>query len=147
MCAQQGVRVAARHWAIEMRLRTSLAALAIVFAGPAFAADPIIGTFKKQPGDDGNFGHVEMYDCDGEICGVIRKAFDASGTEIDSENTGKRMIWGMEPKGDGRYSGGNIWAPDRDKVYKSKMELSGPMLSGSGCVLIVCRAQTWTRVK
>ena len=98
--------------------------------------------FKTQPGDDGNFGHVETYDCDGAICGVIRKAFDASGAEIDSENIGKRMIWGMEAKGDGEYSSSKIWAPDRDKVYKSKMELSGQTLSVSGCVLIICRAQT-----
>ncbi len=130
-----------------MKLCATLAVLAVVFVGPAFAADPIIGMFKTQPGDDGNFGHVEIYDCDGAICGVIRKAFDASGAEIDSENIGKRMIWGMEAKGSGKYSGGKIWAPDRDKVYRSKIELSGSALSVSGCVLIICREQTWTKLK
>ena len=130
-----------------MIFRASLAALAVVFAGPAFAADPVIGTFKTQPDDNGNFGHVEIYECDGAICGVIRKAFDPSGAPVESENIGKRMIWAMEPNGDGRYSGGKIWAPDRDKVYKSKMELSGSTLFVSGCVLVVCRKQTWTRVK
>ena len=38
------------------------------------------------------------------------------------------------------------WAPDRDKVYSSKMELSGSILEVSGCVFGICRAQTWTRV-
>ena len=130
-----------------MKLRASLAALAIVVAGPALAADPIIGTFKTQPDDNGNYGHVEIYDCDGAICGVIRKAYGPSGAAVDSENIGKRMIWDMQAKADGRYSGGKIWAPDRDKVYRSKMELSGATLSVSGCFLIVCRSQTWTRVK
>ncbi|MGI9394461.1 MAG: DUF2147 domain-containing protein [Boseongicola sp.] len=130
-----------------MKLRAILAALAVVVAGPAFAADPILGTFKTQPGDDGNFGHVQIYECDGAICGVIRRAFDASGAEIESENIGKRIIWDMQAKGGGKYSDGKIWAPDRDKVYKSKMELSGTTLNVSGCILIVCRAQTWTRVQ
>ncbi len=129
-----------------MKLRATLAAFAIVLAGPAFAADPIIGMFKTQPGGDGNFGHVEIYDCDGAICGVIRKAFDSAGAEIDSDNIGKRMIWDMQPKGEGKYASGKIWAPDRDKVYRSKMELSGTTLSVSGCVLIICRKQTWARV-
>ncbi|MGI9390875.1 MAG: DUF2147 domain-containing protein [Boseongicola sp.] len=130
-----------------MKLRAILAALVVVAAAPAFAADPIVGTFKTQPGDDGNYGHVQIFECDSAICGVIRRAFDVSGTEIESENIGKRMIWDMQAKGGGKYSGGKIWAPDRDKVYNSKMELSGTMLSVSGCVLIVCRAQTWTRVE
>ena len=66
---------------------------------------------------------------------------------LESENIGKRMIWGMQANGDGSYSGGKIWAPDRDKVYSSKMSLSGNALEVSGCVLVVCRAQSWTRVQ
>ena len=130
-----------------MKLRAALAVIAVAHAGPAFAADPVVGMFKTQPDDNGNFGHVQIYECDNAICGVIRKAFDASGTPVESENIGKRMIWDMQSQGDGTYSGGKIWAPDRNKTYKSKMELSGSTLSVSGCVLIVCRAQTWTRVK
>jgi uncharacterized protein (DUF2147 family) len=144
---QQRVKVAAKNWGDQMKLGALLAALAIFVAGPVFAADPIIGTYKTQHDDNGNFGHVEIYDCDGAICGVIRKAFDPSGAEVDSDNIGKRMIWDMQAKSDGRYSGGKIWAPDRDKVYKSKMELSGQTQSVSGCVLIICRAQTWTKLK
>jgi uncharacterized protein (DUF2147 family) len=124
---------------------------AAMFAGliatPAFAADPVTGTFKTQPGDEGSFAHVEIYECDANICGVIRKTFDASGAETASEHLGKRMIWDMIAKGDGTYSGGRIWAPDRDKVYKSKMQLSGDTLSVSGCVAVICRSQTWNRVK
>lgn len=123
------------------------AALAVMVAGPAFAADPVLGTYKTQPGDNGNYGHVQIYDCDGAICGVIRKAFDASGAEIPSENIGKRMIWDMQAEGDGAYGKGKIWAPDRDKTYRSKMELSGTALTVSGCVLGICRAQNWTKLQ
>ena len=126
--------------------RLTLAALAIMIATPSFA-DPVLGLYKTQPGDDGNFGHVELYKCDDAICGVIRKAFDASGSEIPSDNIGRRMIWDMQAQGDGAYGKGKIWAPDRDKTYSSKMSLSGSALKVSGCVLGLCRAQNWTKIK
>ena len=128
-----------------MKLKATLAAALIMLAGTA-SADPVLGTYKTQPDDNGNFGHVELYQCDASICGVIRKAFNGAGQEIPSDNIGKRMIWDMAADGGGNYSGGKIWAPDRDKVYNSKMELSGNALSVSGCVLVVCRSQAWTKV-
>ena len=126
--------------------RLTLAALALLISTPALA-DPVLGTFKTQPGDNGNYGHVELYQCEAAICGVIRKAFDASGKEIPSDNIGRRMIWDMQAQGDGSYGKGKIWAPDRDKTYSSKMKLSGNALKVSGCVIGICRAQNWTRVK
>jgi uncharacterized protein (DUF2147 family) len=123
------------------------AAFACAIATPALAADPVFGTYKTQPGDTGRFAHVELYDCDGNICGVIRKAFDETGSEVASDTVGKRMLWDMAAKGDGSYAGGKIWAPDRDKVYNSKMSLSGGTLSVSGCVAIICRSQSWSRVQ
>jgi uncharacterized protein (DUF2147 family) len=126
--------------------RLTLAALSLMMTTPAFA-DPVLGLYKTQPGDNGNFGHVELYQCENAICGVIRKAFDGSGTEIPSDNIGRRMIWDMQAQGDGSYGKGKIWAPDRDKTYSSKMQLSGSSLKVSGCVLGICRAQNWTRVK
>lgn len=124
-----------------------IAALAALVASPAAADDPVLGLFKTQPGDTGRFAHVEIYQCDANICGVIRNAFDETGAEIASDTVGKRMIWDMSANGDGSYSGGRIWAPDRDKVYKSKMQLSGDTLSVSGCVAVICRSQTWSRVR
>ena len=111
-----------------MRLRATLVVIAILIAVPAFAQDAVLGTYKIQPGDEGNFGHVEICACETNVCAVIRKAFDGSGAEIESANIGKQMIWDMEADGGGAYSGGKIWAQHRDKVYSSKMELSGPIL-------------------
>ena len=123
----------------------ALAAFAAALAGPV-AADPVLGTYRTQPGDTGRFAHVQIYQCDADICGVIRKTFDADGKEIASDTVGKRMIWGMRSEGGGKYAKGKIWAPDRDKTYSSRMELNGSQLKVSGCVLGICRAQTWTRV-
>ncbi|NRA98543.1 MAG: DUF2147 domain-containing protein [Rhodobacteraceae bacterium] len=110
-------------------------------------ADPVHGVWKTQPGDDGAYGHVEMSDCGGKTCGVLIAGFDASGTQADSPNIGKRMVWDMQARSNGTYAGGKIWAPDRDKTYNSRMELSGNSLKVEGCVLVVCRGQTWTRVQ
>lgn len=130
-------------------MRTKLLAIlgAALIAGPALAADPVVGMYKTQPGDDGHFGHVEVYECGAAICGVIRKAFNSTGKEIPSDNIGKRMIWDMQVQGNGAYGKGKIWAPDRDKTYSSKMRLSGSTLKVSGCVIGICRSQTWTKIK
>ncbi len=121
--------------------------VAAFLAGPALAADPVIGTYQTQSGDTGSYAHVEIYQCEAEICGVIRRAFDGSGQSVESDTVGKRMIWGMEAKGGGKYGGGKIWAPDRDKTYNSRMELNGAVLKVSGCVLGICRGQSWRRVR
>lgn len=123
-------------------------AMAAVFAlaGGAALADPVEGTWRTQPDDNGNFGLVKISTCGAEICGVLGQGYDKSGNKVSSPNNGKRMIWAMQPKGNGKYAGGKIWAPDRDKTYNSKMQLNGSSLKVEGCVLGICRGQTWSRV-
>lgn len=122
--------------------------LGLVFTVSSAAADPIYGLWQTIPDDNGNFGHIEVQDCDGTICGVLMKSFDGSGKSIESDNIGKRIIWNMKSKGDGKYGGGKIWSPDTDKTYASKLELVGDALKVSGCIFVVCRdGGTWTRVK
>ena len=127
------------------RFAATIAALALS-AGAAMA-DPVVGTWKTQPGDDGNYGLVKISKCGSQICGVLGQGYDSAGNTIDSPNIGRKMIWDMNVDGGGAYSGGKIWAPDRDKTYNSKMALSGNTLKVSGCVLGICRSQTWSRVK
>ncbi len=129
-----------------MRQIVSAMVLGVAFAGPV-AADPVLGLWQTQPDDNGNFGHVELSACGTGICGVIVRAFNADGSPRTSDTVGQRMIWDMTADGEGTYSGGRIWAPDRDKVYRSKMALSGDRLKVSGCVGPICRGQTWARVR
>jgi uncharacterized protein (DUF2147 family) len=119
---------------------------ALLLAAPALAQDAVLGTWKTQADDNGAFGHVRMYQCETAICGQLIRAFDGSGQQIDSENVGKRIIWDMQPAGEGSYGKGKIYAPDRGKTYSSKMQLQGDVLSVSGCVIGICRAQRWTRL-
>ncbi|MBT2130656.1 DUF2147 domain-containing protein [Aliiroseovarius lamellibrachiae] len=128
-------------------MKRVLAAVAVTFtmAAPALA-DPVLGVWKTQV-DDGHYAHVTFSKCGGEkICGVISKAFDASG-EITTPNIGKRLVWDMQAQGDGYYKNGTIWQPSTGKEFSSKMTMSGNSLKVSGCVALFCKKQTWTRVK
>jgi uncharacterized protein (DUF2147 family) len=130
-------------------MKTFLMAAALTLvAGMAQAADLVVGVWQTKPDDNGNFGHIDVKPCGAAYCGTLVKAFDGSGKVITSANVGKRIIWDMVAKGNGAYADGKVWSPDRNKTYKSKMQLSGNNLAIQGCVLVVCRdGGNWTRVK
>lgn len=126
-----------------------LAGILMIGATAAWSADPVEGSWKTKPDDNGNFGQVDIAPCGDKLCGVLMKSYDSTGAEMESENIGKQIVWDMVANGDGTYSDGKVWAPDRDKTYNAKMALSGETLAVSGCVLggMICRASEWTRLK
>jgi uncharacterized protein (DUF2147 family) len=124
-----------------------LAAAFVMGLAGAAAAEPVFGTWKTAPDDNGNFGYVKVEACGSKICGTLIKSFGPGGGEIESDNIGKKIVWDMVAKGGGLYSGGKVWSPDRDKTYRSKMTLSGNTLAVQGCVLMICRdGGKWSRV-
>lgn len=129
-------------------MKTPLIATAALLAMvlPALA-DPVHGRWRTAPDDNGNTGVIEVADCGNRICGTLIAAYDGSGSQMSSPNVGRQIIWDMEPRGNGQYRDGQIWAPDRDQTYRSRMELQGDTLTVSGCVLVICRDATWTRVR
>ncbi len=115
------------------------------FAGAALA-DPVEGVWKTQV-DDGAYAYVTFAPCGDKLCGVISRTFNSDG-EYKSENIGRNLVWDMVPKGNGKYGDGKIWQPSKDRVFSSKMQLSGNKLFVRGCVaLVICKKQTWTRVQ
>jgi uncharacterized protein (DUF2147 family) len=129
-------------------MKTTLIA-ATLFAAltlPA-AADPVHGRWRTAPDDNGNTGIVEVTDCGNRICGTLIEAYDGQGRRMSSPNVGRQIVWDMEPRGGGQYRNGRVWAPDRDRTYNARMELSGERLSVSGCVLMICRDAIWTRAQ
>ncbi len=122
--------------------------LALALAPAGAAEDPIIGTWQTAPGEDGGVLHVEMAPCGARFCGTIVKAVNAAG-EVgrDYEHLGKPMVRDMRADGGGRYSGGQIWAPDEDKTYGLRLRLTEAGLAVRGCILGFCRdAGVWVRV-
>ncbi len=130
-----------------MRKLGIIVVLLVGFASSAFAADPAEGIWRTQE-DDGAFAFVTISACGAALCGVISRTFNAEG-EYASENIGKPIVWDMIPGANGKYGSGRIWQPSTDKVFKSKMALSGNVLKVSGCVAggLICKKQTWSRVQ
>lgn len=124
------------------------AALFTLGAASLAQADPSAGIWQTAPGESGGYLHVSIAPCGEQLCGTILRAYGPDGTQVaDYEHQGKPIIWNMGRDGDGRYSGGTIWAPDTDKTYRSKMQLKGAQLAVSGCVGPFCRSQDWQRLK
>jgi len=125
--------------------KLALVAAVCTLATPALA-DPIHGVWKTIADDNGVVGHVTISNCGSKICGIATGSFKG-GKKYPSENIGKKIIWDMTAQGGGAYAGGKIWAPDRDKTYKSKLQLNGNTLNVKGCIGPICRdGGTWTRV-
>lgn len=116
-------------------------------AGMASAADPLEGMWRTAKDDNGNSGLIKVAPCGGALCGTLIKSYGPDGKEISSDKIGKKIISETVSKGGGKYAG-KVYAPDRDKTYKSKLVLNGNTLNVSGCVLGICRnGGTWTKVK
>ncbi|HEX5262935.1 MAG TPA: DUF2147 domain-containing protein, partial [Phenylobacterium sp.] len=61
---------------------------------------------------------------------------------------GALIISDFRREAPGHWLDGKIYDPDSGKTYKSKMLVAPDgNLKVSGCVLMFCQAQTWTRVK
>ena len=122
-------------------------ALLIGLAGAAWAQDPVEGIWKTQE-DDGAYAHVQFAPCGERLCAVIIRTFNSDG-EYKSKNIGRQLVWDMLPKGGGKYGDGKIWQPSTDRIFRSKMTLSGDVLRVAGCVAggLICKKQTWTRVR
>lgn len=129
-----------------MKKLLSISVFAALTATAAMA-DPVEGRWRTQPDDNGNTGIVEITACGDRFCGTLIAANDANGASMQSNNVGRRIVWDMEPRGNGAYRDGQVWSPDRDQTYSSRMDLAGDRLTVSGCVLFICRDQTWTRAR
>jgi len=122
-------------------------AMAIFLAPLAAQADELFGIWQTELDDNGNYGHIQIAQCGSKNCGTLIKSFNEDGSAADPSNIGKNIVWGMTNEGGGKYGGGKIWSPDRDKTYKSKLQLNGNKLSVSGCIFFICRdGGTWTRL-
>ncbi|MEP3280011.1 MAG: DUF2147 domain-containing protein [Stappiaceae bacterium] len=131
-----------------MRIMCFAAVMMVGFAGSALAAD-VSGTWKTASNDKG-YLYVTIAPCGGKTCGTIADAFSTSGQKDASyKYLGKQIIWDMQAKGGGAFDNGKVWSPAQDKTYPAKMTLSGDSLEVDGCAAggLVCRGQTWTRVK
>lgn len=127
-------------------MKKFLFAAALVLGATAASADPVEGVWQTQV-DDGSYAHVTIAPCGAAFCGVISRTFK-DGAEYQSPNLGKQIVIDMAPQGDGTYDG-KVWRPSNDKIYVGGIELNGDSMKLAGCVAggLICKKQTWSRVK
>lgn len=125
-------------------MRHALLALLIV-AMPAGAAAPgPEGVWRTGKGPKGGSMNVEVAPCagGGALCGKIIQIFDMDRPDF----IGVLLMRDMAPDGQGVWTG-KIWSPDRQRTYAAHMRMDGADLEVEGCVLAICKSQTWTRVQ
>jgi len=112
-----------------MSIRTSLAALALVFAAPLCLADSSpVGTWTTIDDETGKpKSIVEISESNGEVTGKVLEVLisdqgpnpickKCDGERKDQPVTGMTIIWGMKKSGDA-WEGGRILDPKSGKVY------------------------------
>lgn len=131
-------------------MKSTFLGLSLAAILPAFAFASADGVWRTQSNADKAYLEVTVGPCekDGKkTCGVITRAVTADGENPDYENLGKLMIMDMTSKDESSYTGGKIWDPERDKVFKSKMLREGNTLEVEGCVAFICDGQNWELVE
>ena len=128
----------------------ALAAFSV--AATVEAAEPIAGRWVTQGGK----GLVEIGSCGGGQCGRIRRVGDPKAPSTDVNNPdpalrsrpllGLEVLSGFADAGDGWK--GTIYDPESGRSYRSVVRLNqNGTLQVKGCILFLCRAQTWTRAR
>ena len=115
-----------------MRNLTLAAAIAIAVAtaaiGTASAAEPIVGTWLRP-----STGTLVIYAPQGnQYCGTVQNG------EYQGQSIGCMTGSGSDYKGE-------VVALDEGKTYTGKATVDGNSMKLEGCVLVLCRGETWQR--
>jgi uncharacterized protein (DUF2147 family) len=134
-------------------------ALAIALMGAStlasYAIDPI-GTWLTEEGK----ATVRVADCGGALCATIvslrepndpqtgRPKTDGYNIDAGKRNrpiVGVQILMGLRPQGANKWSG-QVYNPEDGKTYDANVVLENAnILKVQGCVLFICKTNTWTR--
>ena len=131
--------------------------LAFTFSITPAWSEVVSGVFKTNPSEEtGGHLHIAFGACSDNkelSCGIIKTAIKKDGSKnADYEHLGQLMVWNMKDAGGGKYKSGKIWDPSENnadgskKIYSSKMEINGDILTVSGCILFFCKGQDWQKL-
>jgi uncharacterized protein (DUF2147 family) len=125
-----------RAWAGASLL---LASVLIAFAAPARAADPTGVWLRPSTG-----AQVRFYNCGAKLCAKVVAVKDQS----HKKEVGVVIMRGAVKSGTNTWKG-DLLDAESGKTYSGVVTLEGPRaLNLKGCVaLILCKGETWTKVK
>jgi uncharacterized protein (DUF2147 family) len=133
-----------------MRRLLVICAAVIVWAAPAWAAEPV-GEWRVANGE----ANIRIDDCDGALWGIVSWEKDP-GVDSSNPNPAERtrptlgihILKGMRPTKPGQWQG-EIYNAENGKTYDSRLSLPSPdVLRVEGCVFggLFCGGENWTRV-
>ena len=126
---------------MKLFAKTTLAIAGISLASMAFAADPLANT-TWQTFDEGKpKGVVKITESNGVLTGKLISTVSEKG----KKHVGMTIISGLKADGNGKYSGGKITDPEKNKTYKLTANLSGSSLNLKGHLGPFSRSQTWKK--
>lgn len=121
--------------------KTTLAIASISMATMAFAADPLANT-SWQTYDEGQpKGVVKITESNGVLTGKLV----STATDKGRKYVGTTIISGLKSDGGGKYSGGTITDPEKNKTYRMTASLNGNTLHLKGYLGPFSRSQTWKK--
>ena len=126
---------------MKLFAKTTLAIAGISLASMAFAADPLANT-TWQTFDEGQpKGVIKITESNGVLTGKLISTVSEKG----KKHVGMTIISGLKADGNGKYSGGKITDPEKNKTYKLTANLSGSNLALKGHLGPFSRSQTWKK--
>ena len=126
---------------MKLFTKTALAVAGIGAASMAFAADPLANT-TWQTYDDGQPKAVVKIT---ESGGVLTGKIISTATSKGKKYVGMTVISGLKSDGNGKYSGGKITDPEKNKSYRMTASLNGSTLDIKGYLGPFSRSQTWKK--
>lgn len=138
----------------SLGLRAIFAALPLLAAVPAQAAQPITGRWATVEGK----AIVQIATCGRTLCGRIERIVKPTPgrpqTDIKNPDPAQRskplaglaLLTGFEDAGD--IWKGTIYDPESGKSYNSKVSRNADgTLKVQGCIAFFCKTQIWTPVR
>ncbi|UYY57301.1 DUF2147 domain-containing protein [Sphingomonas sp. S2-65] len=114
-------------------------------------AEPVAlaGTIWRNPRDS---VHVRFESCGVQLCGTVVWASDKA--IADAARGSSTPLVGTRIFRDFHADGANVWrgkvhVPDLGQDFSGRITLEGDRMTGRGCLIagLVCKSQTWSRVR
>jgi uncharacterized protein (DUF2147 family) len=136
-------------------LAALLAAPLALAAAPTAALAVPDAAFGEWLNQDGK-GRIAMAPCSTDpalACGAISWLKEAAKDDHNPDPAlrgrplvGVLVVRAMKNQGPGRWAGGKLYDPESGKSYDGRMKvLTGNRMQVTGCILMLCQNQTWTR--
>ncbi|NSX55219.1 DUF2147 domain-containing protein [Parasulfitobacter algicola] len=133
-----------------MKKYLAIAVLLIATAGTAMANSPT-GIWQLHRSKTNGIDHlnVQFGACGNAVCARIIEAIGVNGRPVASyPHVGKTIIRNMVHQGGGKYAGGTIWDPRRDKTFALEMQVRGGRIRAEACAnAVLCRSFRWSRIR